>query len=69
MKSCHVYTDQALVGSSKHADAGNGVAAAGKSGASKAMKPSKPAAAPAKRGSSKSAAKDQRGIMSFFAKK
>ncbi|KAL3143752.1 hypothetical protein ABBQ32_003584 [Trebouxia sp. C0010 RCD-2024] len=48
---------------------GNGVAAAGKSGASKAMKPSKPAAAPAKRGSSKSAAKDQRGIMSFFAKK
>lgn len=48
---------------------GNGVAAAGKSGASKAVKPSKPAAASAKRGSSKSAAKDQRGILSFFAKK
>ena len=58
-----------MVGSSKHADAGNGVAAAGKAGAAKAAKASKTAAASAKRGSGKSAAKDQRGIMSFFAKK
>lgn len=56
------------MGSSKHADAGNGVATAGKPGTAKAAKPSKPTAAAAKRGS-KSAAKDQRGIMSFFGKK
>ena len=57
------------MGSGKHADAGNGVAAAGKPGAAKATKPSKPSAAATKRGASKSAAKDQRGIMSFFGKK
>jgi len=48
------------------ADAGNGVANAGKPAAAKPNKPSGPAA---KRGGSKTAAKDQRGIMSFFAKK
>jgi len=48
------------------ADAGNGVANAGKPAAAKPSKPSGPAA---KRGGSKTAAKDQRGIMSFFAKK
>ena len=57
------------MGSSKYADAGNGVATAGKPGTAKAAKPSKPAAAAAKRGASKSAARDQRGIMSFFGKK
>ncbi|KAL0020891.1 hypothetical protein WJX77_007890 [Trebouxia sp. C0004] len=45
---------------------GNGVANAGKPAATKPNKPSGPAA---KRGGSKPAAKDQRGIMSFFAKK
>lgn len=58
-----------LMGSSKHADAGNGVATAGKPSTAKAAKPSKPTAAAAKRGASKSAANDQRGIMSFFGKK
>lgn len=48
------------------ADAGNGVANAGKPAATKTNKPSGPAA---KRGGGKTAAKDQRGIMSFFAKK
>lgn len=45
---------------------GNGAANAGKPAATKPIKPSGPAA---KRGGSKTAAKDQRGIMSFFAKK
>lgn len=54
------------MGSRNHADAGNGVAAAGKPGAAK---PSKPSTAATKRGASKSSAKDQRGIMSFFGKK
>ena len=48
------------------ADAGNGVDNAGKPAAAKPNKPSGPAT---KRGGSKTAAKDQRGIMSFFAKK
>ena len=57
------------MGSSTNADAGNGVATAGKAGIATAVKPSKPTAAAAKRGASKSASKDQRGIMSFFGKK
>lgn len=48
---------------------GNGVANAGKPTAAKPSKPSKPVAAAAKKGSGKAAVKDQRGIMSFFAKK
>lgn len=48
---------------------GNGVANAGKSAVVKSARASKAAAPAAKRGVSKAAAKDQRGIMSFFAKK
>ena len=48
------------------ADAGNGVAHAGKPAAAKLTKASGPNA---KRGASRAATKDQRGIMSFFAKK
>lgn len=49
-------------------DAGNGVAIAGKQTAGKPSKAAKPSAAAAKRASGKAAAKDQRGIMSFFGK-
>lgn len=51
------------------ADAGNGVAIAGKQAAAKPAKPGKPSTAAAKRASGKAASKDQRGIMSFFNKK
>ena len=64
-----MFNTASLMGSSKHADAGNGVATAGKPGTAKGAKLSKPTAPAAKRGSSKSTAKDQRGIMSFFGKK
>ena len=50
-------------------DAGNGVAIAGKQTAGKPTKAAKPSTAAAKRASGKAAAKDQRGIMSFFGKK
>lgn len=51
------------------ADAGNGVATAGKQASGKAPKTGKASTAAAKKGSGKAASKDQRGIMSFFAKK